>query len=132
MYDGREITPEMMRTLNGIGIDARDHESRILDAESAATADLILTMESRHVQDIGVMSADLFDRTIPLREAGERLSGRRLQVSEFVSELPNRDPRSYLDDRWDVEDPYKRSKRKYRKAVEELSLLVDVVLGAVA
>lgn len=132
LYDGREATPEMVRALQAIGVDASAHRSRIFDPTEMASADLILTMESKHVQDIGVMSDEVFSRTLPLTEAAQRLDGRRMPTGSLVSELENRDPMVYFDSRWDVEDPYKRSKRKYRKAVQQISSLVDSVVGSLA
>lgn len=116
--------------LSTIGVDASSHTSAIITQDRGLSADLILTMESRHVQDIGLMSPELLERCLPLAEAAERLKFQRCSVSNFVSQLAGRDPLSYLDQKWDVADPYKRSKRHYKKAVQEISELVDTVVGA--
>lgn len=118
----------MVDALRSIGVDASEHESRIIDAEGASEAELILTMESRHVQDLVVMSPELFGRTLPLKEAAALLSAKPLSVSDFLQNLDGRDPLAYLDSSWDVEDPYRRSKRKYKKAVIEIAGYVDDVL----
>ena len=132
LFEGRPAEPDMVRALQAAGVDANDHVSRIIGPSYAQEADLILTMESKHVQDIGVMSAEMFARTLPLTEAAQRLSGRRIPVATLVAELEGRDAMSYFDSGWDVEDPYKRSKRKYRKAVEQISGLVDTVLRSLS
>jgi protein-tyrosine-phosphatase len=130
LFEGREATPEMIKTLGRIDVDASSHRSRIITEETGLEADLILTMESRHLQDLAVMSEALFVRTIPLAEAAELLSGRWMSTEEFRAGLTGRSPQRYLDTTWDVDDPYKRSRRRYRKAVEEISSLVDSVVRA--
>ena len=121
----------MVGVLSKNGIDASSHSSRIITADLASDADLILTMEARHVQDLGIMDNDLFSRTLPLLEASDRLAGRRMTVDTLVAQLTTRDPLVYLNgERWDVDDPYKRSRRRYRKAVDQISGLVDEVIGS--
>lgn len=132
LYEGRPAEPDMVRALSDVAVDADDHLSRIISMEMAAEADLILTMEARHVQDIAVMSAEIFAKTLPLVEARERLAGRRVSTEDLVADLAVRNPMVYFDNRWDVEDPYKRSKRKYRKSVEQISELVASVVSALA
>lgn len=132
LYEGRPATPEMVKALSAIDVDASGHLSSMLTAERGLEADLVLTMESRHVQDIGVMSNQLFERTIPITEAADRLARRRVTVDEFRSEFSERNPLSYLDSKWDVDDPYKQSRRKYKKAVTQISDLVDAVLTALS
>jgi protein-tyrosine-phosphatase len=128
LFEDRPAEPDMVKALADVGVDATAHRSRIVTADLAAGADLILTMEARHVQDLTLMSNDIFAKTLPLMEAGERLADRQTTVADFVASLQSRDPLRYLDTRWDVEDPYKRSKRRYRRSVEQIAGLVDAVL----
>ena len=54
-----------------------------------------------------------------------------MTVDTLVAQLTTRDPLVYLNgERWDVDDPYKRSRRRYRKAVDQISGLVDEVIGS--
>ena len=130
LYTGRSATPGMVKALAKIGVDASSHSSAIITAEGAQDADLILTMEARHVQDIAIMSPELFARTLPLGEAADQLAGRRITVEDLVAELAERNPLDYLDSKWDVDDPYKQSRRKHKKAVEQISGLVNIVVPA--
>lgn len=132
LYEGREAEPDMVKALSEVAVDASGHRSRIISLENAGEADVILTMEARHVQDIAVMSPDLFAKTLPLVEAQERLAGRRIDTAEFVAGLASRNPMAYFDTRWDVEDPYKRSKRKYRKSVEQIAELIASVVPSLS
>lgn len=128
LFDGRPIEPDMAKALAGIGIAAGSHRSRILDPGLLKSADLVLTMEARHVQDIAVMDQECFAHTLPLAEAADRLRTAPSAVDDFVKGLADRDPMHYFDSRWNVEDPYKRSRRKYRQAVARISDLVDAVV----
>lgn len=132
LFENRAAEPDMVRALADVGVDASLHRSRILSDDIIDGADIILTMEARHVQDLSVKSAEIFAKTLPLVEANERLAGRRMDTAEFVASLAVRDPMAYFDTRWDVEDPYKRSRRKYRKSVEQIWDLVGAVIPALS
>ena len=127
LYDGREMADPMQTELARRGLaGSTDHRSHIVDPDTLAAADLVLTMESAHLQDLVVKDRAYFDKTIPLREAAERLDS-RTPLPLFLAELSTRQPSAYLDDRWDIADPYKRSPRHYRDTVELLDELVTTV-----
>ncbi len=128
LYDAKPIEPKMFETLQAHGVDAGRHRSRIMDDDTLAAADVIFTMESRHLRDIVVRDQSLMAKTIPLTEAVERLRT-PVTVAEFRELIADRDPSRYLDTRWDVEDPYKRSARKYRSAAEIISEYVRTTVG---
>ncbi len=129
LFEGHPVDDEMGRALADIGIDASDHSSHIINERAVAWADLVLTMESRHLQDIAIMSPEAFGHTIPLREAAEMLTNWRTTVDAFVESLEGRRAQAYLGAHWDIDDPYKRSRRTYRQSVAEVS---DLVTGVVA
>lgn len=130
---GRSCPPQLIQSLEEQGVDARGHRSYELDAASLRAADLVLTMEGEHVQKATLVDREAFPKILPLREAAERLSRRRAGPAvlvEFLAEVnDHRDPTSYLSGHWDVADPYGRKLKDYRKAVAEISELVDGVIG---
>jgi protein-tyrosine-phosphatase len=133
LQSGESCPPELVTVLGDRGIDARSHRSYQLDSASLEASDLVLTMETRHVQKASMIEPDAFERIVPIREAAEvvqRLGGGPVQVEDFLVELNDgRDPRNYLGARWDVDDPYGRRIRAYRKAVDEIDELVGAVVG---
>ena len=130
---GQSCPPDLVSVLADHGIDASAHRSYRLDESSIAAADLLLTMESSHVQKATMLSSAAFAKTVPLKEAalvaGELGPG-RLTIDEVLEAVNlDRDPRRYLGPRWDVDDPYGRRTKAYRRAVEEIDQLVAQVIG---
>lgn len=124
LFDGRPIEARMAQAIERFGVaDAEQHSSHIIDDATLDSAELILTMESRHLRDLTVRDRSVFDRTIPLKEAVSLLD-QPTSLDEFLTSISDRQASSYFDERWDVEDPYKRSTRKYRVASEEIRDLV--------
>ncbi len=124
MYDGRPITEKMDEAIKRFGVtDAHKHSSNIIDLDTLHSAELILTMESRHLRDLTVMDRDVFDKTIPFKKAVTLLD-RPMSLDEFLAAIADRQASSYFDERWDVEDPYQRSTKKYKEASEEIKGLV--------
>jgi len=124
MYDGRPIVDKMGEAISRFGVtDSHKHSSHIIDPDTMAAAELILTMESRHLRDLTVKDRSVFDKTIPFRQAVSLLD-RPMSLDEFLASITDREASSYFDDRWDVEDPYKRSTKKYKDASDEIKTLV--------
>lgn len=132
----RAMPDELIRVLSGRGIEGRHHRSYQIDEASLAAADLVLTMESSHVQQATALMREAFPKVVPLKEAAlavERLGSGALGVGEILDDLNrDRDPRSYLGSRWDVQDPYGRRTQHYRRAVEEIEQLVGSVIGSLS
>ena len=123
----------MVDALGQEGIDATAHRSYQLDAASLQAADVLLTMEGSHVQEATMISPDAFGKIVPLKEAAATLArhpAASVSIEELLDEINDgRDPLHYLDQRWDVADPYGRRPRQYRQAVAEITELVDAVIG---
>ena len=47
-----------------------------------------------------------------------------MSLDEFLASIADRQASAYFDEQWDVEDPYKRSTKKYKDASEEIKDLV--------
>jgi len=116
-----------------VDVDVRRHRSYQLDRASIAAADILLTMEGSHVRQATEIEPGAYPKTVPLREAAAVLEdwhAPSATVEELLVEIAReRDPMSYLGDDWDVDDPFGRSLRIYRKTVAEIGDLVDSVLG---
>ncbi len=133
MPSGRAPSETLIRALTEVDVDVRRHRSYQLDRASIAAADILLTMEGAHVRQATEIEPGAYPKTVPLREAAAVLevwhapsaTGEELLV-EIARE---RDPMSYLGDDWDVDDPFGRSLRIYRRTVAEIGDLVDSVLG---
>lgn len=130
---GRAPSDTLIKALDEVGLDVRLHRSYQLDRASIAAADLLLTMEGSHVRQATEIDAAAYAKTLPLREAAAVLDewdDTVATVEELLTEVAReRDPSSYLRDDWDVDDPYGRSLRVYRRTVAEIGDLVDSALG---
>ena len=130
-----EAPPDLLlQALQEIGIDGTGHRSFTLNEASLEAADLVLTMEGEHVQRATLLHKSAYPRIMPLTEAAEmarRHGPRSLQPAELVAAVSaERDPASYLTTSWDVADPYNRKLKDYRRAVTEISGLVEDVFTA--
>ena len=117
-----------------MSVDVSGHRSYLLDEPSLEAADIVLTMEGEHVQRATMLHRGAFPKIVPLREAAavmEAIPGRdEVGVAELLDRINDgRDPTAYLSTRWDVDDPYNRKLKAYRRAVGEISVLVDTVIG---
>lgn len=123
----------MIDALRGEGIDATGHRSYTLDGPSLEAADILLTMEGSHVQKATVIAPDAYPRIVPLKEAAAAMAARpegQVEIESLLEDINRgRDALNYLDQRWDVADPYGRRPRQYRQAVNEITGLVDAVIG---
>ncbi|MGI9613086.1 MAG: low molecular weight phosphatase family protein [Acidimicrobiales bacterium] len=133
LLDGGRSCPEyLVQTLQDRGIDIAEHRSYQLDPVSLQVADLVLTMEGEHVQQATTIDRTCFPKTVPLREAAQLLATAPgpQPMDRFIEMLSStRDPSSYLSNQWDIDDPYRRKLKDYRRAVDEISSLVEGVIG---
>lgn len=128
---GRPMEPDMVKALNNIDIVTGDHRSSVIDAEMMDESSIIFTMESRHVQNIVIENEAAFAKVLPLKEANELVERHSVRnLDHMLALLDDRDPMRYLDRRWDVEDPYKRARRHYRRSAVEIADLVGRVVGS--
>ncbi len=121
----------MITSLAELGVDVSQHRSYQLNEPSLEAADIVLTMEGKHVQDATLIAPDTFHKIFPLKQAASILSDwSTVSVENFLAEAnQSRDPRQYLDNRWDVADPYGGKLKGYKKAVQEIRSLVDGTLS---
>ena len=120
------------------GIDLSAHRSRRVNAETLQQADLILTMERRHLRSVAELQFDALDRAFTLRELAHLAAviGPRpvtLPPSQWIARASSmRLPGTVLtvstDD--DISDPMGGSRRDYRRAADEIDEAVERVLSA--
>ncbi len=128
MRSDKEMPDDLQEVLRENRIDGSPHRSNRIDADTMNAADLILTMEGRHIQELTVEHPPALAHALPLREAADRMhNGQSLEG--LLGQLEDRDPREYLSTKWDVDDPYKRGKKRYRKMLGEVDKLLDQVVA---
>lgn len=127
------VPSELVRVLADRQIEATAHRSYRIDESSVDAADVLLAMESSHVQKIAALRPGSLEKTLPLKEAASvmaSLAPGPVSLAELLERVNrDRDPRSYLGSQWDVDDPYGRRIRAYRQAVDEIDHLVSQVVG---
>lgn len=133
---GLPATAEACRTVREHGLDLDAHRSHRCGVDDLRQAELILTMERRHLRQVADLDFDAVRRSFPLREAVALSDGHPRQggMSEWVAMLDSkRDPLRTLslDTRDDVSDPTGRSMRLHRQAFDALQhLLMSLVAVA--
>lgn len=121
---------ELEGLLGERSISTAGHRSNQLDPATVESAELILTMEGRHVQEIAIMQPEALAKSVPLLHAASLIKYSD-SVDTLVDRLGDRDVADYLSTEWDVDDPYKRGKRQYRKMVAHVDELISSVIGPI-
>lgn len=129
---GVPAAPEAVRALARRGLSLEDHRSRTLDAALLAEADLVVTMERRHLQAVGVLDAQALERAFACRAllraaegSGPRADG--LDLAGWARSLSfGRRPADLVGSGHedDVADPIGRSARQFEATAEELAGLM--------
>ena len=137
MEGGAPASRGAVRALSRRGLDLADHRSQQVDAETLDAADLILTMERRHLMSVGELSLPAIGRAFTLRELAEIAPtvGPRppqLPIAQWVQRADAmRAPGTVLtvSTEDDVPDPMGGSRRDFRRAVDEIDRLLDRILS---
>jgi protein-tyrosine phosphatase len=134
---GVEAAEGSIEEMERLGLDLDDHRSRAINAEMVQHADLILTMERRHLGAIAEISIGAVERSFPLRELVR--IGRPREPGEAVRDWAvrvgsARDPSRVLavDRADDVVDPIGGPRRAYRRCANELATLVGDLTALLA
>lgn len=137
MEGGVQATRGSVRTLARRGLDLSDHVSRQLSVDTVERADLVLTMERRHLVSIAELSLSAVERSFTLKELAELATtvGPRpahLVVQEWIAQanamrLPG--TTLTLNTADDVADPMGGSRRDYQRAAAEIEQLLARVLS---
>lgn len=126
LREGVPCPDRLIELLARRGVDASAHRSHVIDLATIEAADLILTMEVGHVREVATLDGRALGKTVPVRELDRWLTAPR-SIDEVREHLAAREPARYLavQSTDDVPDPYGRSARAYRTAVE----LIDDLVG---
>jgi protein-tyrosine phosphatase len=131
-FEDRPATKEAIEAVAGRGADIGSHRSRIIER-----ADLVIGMERMHVREAMVLARDSAQRTFTLKEivrrgeaTGARGPGEPLArwLDRVVAGRRTADLLGESDDD-DVADPYRQSRDVYRRCADEISSLVDRLVG---
>jgi protein-tyrosine-phosphatase len=124
---------EVIEVMEAYSIDLRGHHSRALTAEMVQSADLVIGMGKRHVQEVVLFDPASWPRSFMLKELvrrGEIIGPRRKgqAIDEWLDSVHAGRTRSGLVGRStadEVADPYGGSLDDYRMTARELSQLND-------
>ncbi|GEM_PF-344240 len=134
--DGKtRISEGARRTLARRGIDASDHVARSLTFELLHAADLVLTMESRHVAQSALVNPAARSRVFALKEIVDALEAFPQElvgdvrsfgvIHTVLSELAKqRAPLPLTSDCFDVPDPVGGSVKRFEECANEIEDLV--------
>jgi protein-tyrosine phosphatase len=135
--EDRPASPPAVDLLAGRGMDLQAHRSQRVTVDHLGDPDLVLCMERMHVREIAVLDRDAFGRTFTLPDLARRAQahGPRREgegVRDWLRRVgAGRRPADVLgvapED--EVADPYGRSVAAYRRTVETLDELLDVVVS---
>jgi protein-tyrosine phosphatase len=133
---GHPATVSTLQAADGLGLDLSGHRSAPLTPELVGGADLVVTMERRHVQDVVLVDPNAFARTFTLKElvrrgndAGARANGERFDV--WLARVhAGRRPVDLLGVSTvdDIEDPTGNALADHRTTAAELDALVAALL----
>jgi protein-tyrosine phosphatase len=125
---GAPPTAGARKAMAARGLDLSAHVSCTVEPELLARAQLVLTMERRHLVELAELDPGVIDRAFTLREldelsmvVGPRRNGQTVDM--WVAEAAAlRDPSRVLtaDTRDDVPDPMGGSRRAYRRTADDL------------
>lgn len=130
MHGGVAATPVAVEVLAERGIDIAGHRSRSLAEVDLEGADLVITMERRHLQEAILLAPPIRSRTFTLRELvrrAEAVGPRRPEetLAEWATRLTVGRTNAELVGHGDgVDDPMGRSRSRY---VETADLLTDLL-----
>jgi protein-tyrosine-phosphatase len=142
--DGAPASDGSVAAMARMGLDISAHRSRPCTPDLLEQADLVVTMEARHVVDLVAMVPDVLGRTFPLGElataadeahdpalagpsTGQGGPAGRNELARWLSaQGVGRSTRDYLHDtRFDVADPIGSTRARYRRCAAELDELCD-------
>jgi protein-tyrosine phosphatase len=133
---GIPATPPTVDAAASLGLDLSDHRSQAITPELVRSADLVVVMERRHVQEVVLATPEAFGRTFTLKELVRRGSeiGPRDPGETFDSWLARvhegRRPADLLgaSDDDDIADPTGRVLADHRSTASELDALIAALL----
>ncbi|MGI8755551.1 MAG: low molecular weight phosphatase family protein [Acidimicrobiales bacterium] len=133
LFDDRPAEPGAIDAMDRLGIDLSEHRSRVWTPELARGADLVITMEQRHVYEVVVAIGALGTTfTFPDLVARARAHGPRgiESMRDYLDILTREWPAGTRVDGTDLDvlDPMGQSHRAFRRCAAQLGDLVDALV----
>lgn len=136
-----EDTPASAHAITVVGdrgLDMTHHRSRIINHDLVSASDLVLGMTGRHVREAAILDMDDAHMIYTLREFVRRASMQPPRsadepIGDYTRRLHAERPLAQLGSGGrndDVDDPYGRRKRVYKKTANDLEVLVDDALSS--
>jgi protein-tyrosine phosphatase len=133
---GRAASDGSVQALAARGLELGHHSSRRLEAEMVTTADLVLTMEVRHVAEAAVLAPERFSRIFTMREIVGRIgsvgprSDRTLDQWLVALNEERTSTGLLAATGLDVDDPHGGNDDDHARACTEISGLTNAVADA--
>lgn len=125
-----------LTVLGNAGIDASGHRSRRLTPELVGATDLVIGMTGRHAKEAAVADMDAIGRIATLKEWAQWAHSRPRQdgepVRDYLASLTAGRSSAMVGTAgpaYDVDDPYKRRKKFYVKALNEIDEALSRLVG---
>lgn len=135
MEGGVEPASGAVKALKSRGLDISAHLSSRLDPDTLGSADLVLTMERRHLTEIAALDLDALTRSFTLKElarlapeVGPRPSGTSIRA--WIEQAARfREPTSVLsyETGSDIKDPMGGSQRSFNRSADEITALLAAI-----
>jgi protein-tyrosine phosphatase len=127
--EGVPPPPEVLEVMRSLGLDLSQHRSRMVTAEAAVGAELVVGMTRQHVLDLAVLAPRAWDHSFTFADALRRAgsAGPRLpseSVQDWARRLHGERTRSsllMLPFAEDVPDPMGGRPQQYRQARDDLA-----------
>ena len=128
---GHAIDRGSAAALGQLGIDPTHHRARQFEPWMAADADLILTAERAHRDQVMLDAPSAFRRTFTMKEFARlapavRSADARTAIAEAAAARASTGPVPLEDD--DMPDPYRRAARHAKTIAQQITEAVQVTL----
>lgn len=110
-FEGGPMTDLAQEALENMGIRVKRHRARQLSSEIAEKADLILTMEAQHLDELLAICPEAQDKAHTLKGYADGVDG-----------YPG-------DDEFDIHDPFRQPLEVYQSVAEEILEAVKKVIS---
>jgi protein-tyrosine-phosphatase len=140
LFDGEPAEPGAIAAMKKLGLDLRDHRAQTIRADLLEAADLVVTMEHRHVREVVMADGGDLRRTFTLPDLVNRaevlVGGRGARVEPLPEWLDRLAGGRSVDDvmrggsALEVADPMGQPNRVFRRCAAELDGLIERFVAA--
>jgi len=138
MEGGAPASPGAIRAMERRNLDLSAHQSHQMDSHTVEAANLIITMERRHITSVAELSLDAVRRSFTLGELAElaQVVGHRRPDTTFDRWIVEADsmrlPATVIagGTATDIDDPMGGPRRAYRRTADQIDELLRTVFGS--